>query len=58
MIVLGCYVRSILTRVSELPACLIDETNVADYIGKTIRAQKASVTFEGVILGRSNAVVC
>jgi hypothetical protein len=35
----------------------INETNVAEFIGRPIRAQKASEVFEGVIRGRSNAVV-
>jgi hypothetical protein len=35
----------------------IDENNVAEYIGKTIHAQKASEILEGVILGRSETTV-
>ncbi|WP_154073296.1 hypothetical protein [Bradyrhizobium erythrophlei] len=35
----------------------INQTNFADYVGRTIRAQKASEVLEGVVRGRSNAVV-
>jgi hypothetical protein len=34
----------------------INETNVREYIGKSIRAEKHSEVIEGIVRGRSNAV--